>query len=814
MLKNYLKVALRSLFKRKAFTLINILGLATGMAICLMIILFIKSETGYDASHKKADRIYRVVLERRYPDRSSHYSFIPQTIGEAIRREFPEVEESTRLFNFLGNGQFFVRVGDKIFEESKVLLADSNFFRVFTVNLLQGDANALMKPNTVVLNETTAKKYFGSVEKAFGKFLITDGDNNLQVSAVTADWPLNSHFSYDLLISTATFQNTRQPNYISFSAHTYLLLNPNANAAALQEKFSHIIKKYVSGEIQQNFGQSYADFIAAGNGYNYYLQPLKKIHLTSDLEGELSANGSLKTVYIFSLVALFILVIACTNFINLSTARSLERAREVGIRKTFGSLRKSLMTQFLIESVLVSLFSMICAAALIFLLLPLFNQLTGKSLQISDLISVSNIFFLLFFSTLVGLLAGTYPAFVLSSFNPIVVLKGSFKSNKVGLALRNGLVVFQFAITVVLIISAIIVNRQVNYMSGDKLGFKKDYIIIVERTDLVGDQTKAFKTELQKIAGVENVTGTTAMPGQQNYFGFSVQTLGSTEQMTGRAVITDPQFASTLDLQIIEGRFLSKDFSTDTLAMVLNEKAVEELKLKDPIGKILTVPDENFNAADGTILQYKVVGVTKDFHFQSLQQKIVPLIFLHAGRFGERMPVTAVRIKGDHFNSTIKNIESIWKKFVPARPFNYSFFDQQLKNQYLAEQTMQKIFTVFSSLAIFIACLGLLGLAAYTTQQRLREISIRKVLGAGMGNIFMLLSTDFLKLVLFATLIAFPVAWWAMYSWLGDYAYRINIGWEVFVIAGGLALLIAMFTISYQAVKASVQSPVKSLRMD
>jgi len=457
---------------------------------------------------------------------------------------------------------------------------------------------------------------------------------------------------------------------------------------------------------------------------------------------------------------------------------------------------------------------MVLALGIIFLLLPLFNQLSGKELTTLYFFSGGRILLLFLFALLVGTLAGLYPAFVLSSFKPILVLKGRFKSNKYGLGLRNGLVVFQFAISVVLIISTIIVNRQMKYMLGDKLGFKKDHVIVVERTDLLAQQTESFKTELLKIGGVENVSGTTAMPGQPNYFGITFQKSGTKEQMTGRGVITDEAFAKTIDLQLKEGRFFSKDFSTDSLSVVLNEKAVTELALKNPVGALLTSPDGQFNAPDGSPYQYTVVGVVKDFHFQSLHQPIAPLVFSNISKFGGIVPQMALRINAADFKNALSNLENLWKKFIPARPFHYSFLDQNLAKQYQQEQTTQKIFTIFSSLAIFIACIGLLGLAAYTTQQRSREISIRKVLGASVGNVVTMLSKDFLKLVLIAAFFAFPLAWWAMNSWLQDFSYRINITWWVFVIAALLAILVALLTISFQAIKAATANPVKNLRTE
>ena len=434
MLKNFFKVALRNLLKRKTYTLINILGLATGMAVCLLIVLFVQSELNYDKQHEKAKDIYRLVLDRIYPGRTTSYAFIPQSIGAAVKTEFPEVKESVRFFSFTGdNGNFFLRIGDKVFEEKRVFAADSNFFRVFSTKMLKGDAaSALMKPNSVVINETTAKKYFGSVDAAFNKTFETDGNNNnnnvFQITAICADWPENSHFLFDILISTTGFDFTRELNYINFAAYTYLLLNPGTSARSLESKFPVIIKKYVAGDVEKRFAENFDQFIKEGNGYHYHLQPLQKIHLISDMEGELGTNGNMTAVYIFSIIAIFILFLACINFINLATARSVERAREVGIRKTFGSERKALVGQFLIESIVISFISVIVAFGLIALLLPLFNQLSGKSLSILYFVQPLNILFILAFAIVIGLIAGSYPAFVLSSFKPIMVLKGRFKS--------------------------------------------------------------------------------------------------------------------------------------------------------------------------------------------------------------------------------------------------------------------------------------------------------------------------------------------------------------------------------------------------
>ncbi|MBS4066455.1 MAG: ABC transporter permease [Chitinophagaceae bacterium] len=817
MFKNYFLVALRNIKKKKIYSAINILGLATGMAVCMLIVLFIKSETGYDTFHSNAGNIYRMVVERIYPGRTTYYSFIPQSYAAAAKQEFPEVKESVRVFDFLGGNNMQVKVGDKKFEEKRVLVADSNFFRVFSANFIAGNlTDALSKPNSVVLNETTAAKYFGTAEAAFNKTILPEGNNAepLLVTAVFKDWPEQAHFHFDLLLTTAGNRFVNNENYVNFAAHTYLLLNEKASAQQVQAKLPILVEKYAKNNIEKQFAQSYNSFKAAGNGYIYSLQPLTQIHLTSKMEGELEANGSLQAVYIFSIVALFILIIAGINFINLSTARSAERAKEVGIRKTFGSEKKSLVLQFLAESVLISTISMLLAAGLIYLLIPLFNQISAKELSIGMILTAPNIMLLVGFTLFTGLLAGLYPAFVLSSFKPITVLRGKFKSGNYGLALRNGLVVFQFAVSVILIVCTVVVNSQMNYMTSEKLGFNKENTIIIERTNLLQENTRAFKNELMKVAGVEKVSGTSSLPGQANFFGTSWQVMGKQDMVTGRGIITDANYQNALGIEMLQGRFFSDDFATDSLAVVINQKSAEAFGLTNPIGTRITSPDEFYNAPDGSTYVYTIIGVVKDFHYQSLHQPIAPLMFVNAKKFNDISFTTAVRIKADNFNASVKSIEAVWDKFIKEQPFHYAFLDKTVAQQYHAEARMQKIFTFFSSLAIFIACIGLLGLAAYATQQRTREISIRKVLGASSTGIVQLLSKQFAKLVVIAILIAFPVAWFAMNKWLQDFTYRIHLAWWMFVAAGGAALLIALLTISFQAIKAALANPVKSLRTE
>jgi len=816
MLHNYLKIAWRNLLKRKSNTLINVIGLSTGMAICMLLLLFINDEWRFDQFHEKKDRIYRLALERIYPGRSTFYSFIPASIGEAAKTEFPEIEESTRLLSARGFGSTFIKLGDKIFEEKEVIFADSNFFRVFTAPLLAGDSKtALEKPNSIVINRSSAIKYFGTTENIIGRTMEIEGQP-YNITGLSANWPDHAHFTFNLLISTNTLFQNAPKDYISFSSHTYLLLKENASAANLEAKLPQIVEKYVAGSIEKNFGQTYAQFKSSGNGYRYFLQPMTKIHLSSDMEGELGANGSERSVYIFLIIAVFILVIACVNFINLSTARSMERAKEVGIRKTFGSEKKSLIIQFLLESVLISIGSIILAIVLVILFVPFLNDLSGKHLSATYFLQPQILLLLGFFTLIVGLIAGLYPAFVLSSFKPIEVLRGKPGIKSGGVSLRNGLVVFQFATSIILIICTLVVNQQMDFVLSNKLGYKKDFVASIERTDLLGDKAEAFRNELLKIPGVEKVSGTTAAPGIENYFGQSFQLKGTTENRTGRGISTDESYLDVLSLSLVKGRFFNKSFGTDTLAIVLNEKAVAALGIKgDPIGVSLTSPDDQLNPPGGQSLNtYTVIGVIKDFHYQSLHQEVAPLFFMHIRKFTPIDPMLMVKMKPNQIPQTLKSIEATWNNFIKGRPMNINFLDQSLAKMYQSEQTMRKVFSAFSILAILIACMGLLGLIAYTTQLRTREIGIRKVLGASVGNILLLLGKNFLILISIASLIAFPLAWWAMHQWLQDFVYRIDMHWWLFLVAGVIALLIALITISFQATKAAIANPVKSLRTE
>jgi putative ABC transport system permease protein len=812
MLRNYFKVMVRNLLKRKAYTLINLLGLATGMAACLLMVLYLQNEFGYDEFQEKGNQVYRVALERKYPGRSAFFAEIPSSIGAAIQKEFPEVIQSTRMLDY---GPYAtLKIGDEEFNEKRLIAVDSNFFHVFSASFLLGDKNtALQNQNTAVINESTAIKCFGSVGNAMGKTFRPDSSQFYRITGICRDWPEKTHMQFDVLLSTTGLPEMKTPNYYLLSDYTYVLLNKNADPLALEAKLPMIVEKYVAPSIQKGFGETFQQFKSEGNGYRYFLQPVKKIHLYSDLIGEWRPNGSIAAVYLFLTVALFILFLACINFINLSTAISLERAKEVGIRKTFGSAKNTLIGQFLTESMVFSLVSMLIGMGLAKLAIPLINEVTGTGLSFAWFANPLRLLFLLVFALLIGIVAGVYPAFALSSFEPILVLKGRFKSGSRGIALRNSLVVFQFSISVILIIGTIVVNSQMRYVLGDKLGFNKDHVIVLETEPIQQTPRQSFMDELTKTGGVQSISQCSSLPDGLQISSTQLQVEGTKLFRTEQTLFADDKYADLLGLEVLQGRFFSKDFPTDSFAVVLNEEAVKDLQLKNPLGARIVSTKPLLNPRDEpTQTIYRVIGVVKDYHFQNLHNKIAPLVMLSAQKFGGSR--IAVKIKGDQFKASLFAIGKLWDHYDPKHPVQYSFLDQDLAAQYRVEQTTQKICSIFSLLAIFIACIGLFGLATYSTLQRIREIGIRKVLGATPARIIFILSNDFLRLVVISLMIAFPVAGWAMHKWLQNFAYRVDIDWWIFALAGGAAIFIAFATISFQAIKAALTNPIKSLRTE
>ena len=807
MIRNYSKTGFRSLLRQKAFSIINIIGLSVGLASVIMILLYVEDEYSFDKFHKKGDRIYKVFLERNYPDHVTLYAIIPHSFSEVMVSDFPEVENAVRMF--ANNNEILVTYTNeknklKSFEEDKFYLGDSTFFDVFDVRMVKGDpATAISNPQDLVITEETAFKYFGD-EDPLNKVIQSDF-GEFTVRGVCENIPENSHFDFDFIGALETFPFFQTTNFTGFSSHTYLLLADGANPKMLEDKFPQMVDTYAGPQIEQNLNTTYEEYVAAGNGYNYSLVNVRDIHLNPvKYESQMRQGGSRTYVYIFITTAILILLIACINLMNLATARSAERAKEVGIRKTLGSNKNQLIYQFLVESVIMSVISLIVAIGIIYFALPYFNGLAGKSLSISYTSMVLPAMFA--FAVVVGLLSGSYPAFILSGFNPAVVLKGNMQMGKDHSWLRNGLVTFQFFISIFLIIGTLVVHRQMEYVQNKNLGYDKNNLIIIERAGVLGNSLNTYIEESKTIAHVTGAAGSGSIPGKF-YTGMFLTTDGNSEIYTVNSMAIDDDYATNIGFEIIQGRGFSKDFN-DSLSILINEQAREMLELEDPVGMKLI----NNNGGNPPVsIQYEVIGVVKNFHYMSLHDEISPFVLLNSesGRGGVNF--ISVRVDGN-YQEVIAALEDKWILLAPEQPFKYSFMDESLAQQYISESNSANLLRMFAILAIIIACVGLFGLAAYTAGLRTKEIGVRKVMGASVFSVVAMLSKDFTILIMIAFVVAVPVSWVAMDNWLGNFAYRINIGIDVFAIGGISALLIAWITVSYQSIKAAIVNPVNSLR--
>ncbi|MBN3583174.1 ABC transporter permease [Algoriphagus aestuarii] len=806
MFKNYLKIALRNLQKNKVYSIINVLGLTLGFLCCMLIMLHVKDELSYDKFIPNHEQIHRVALERIYPDHVNFYSIIPHSFAEAMQEEIKGVEEATRIFYF-GTGNI-ISFEDTPYEEDFVAAVDSNFFNVFDFVLLQGNKEtALAEPNTVVISETASQKIFKG-QSAIGK-TIKQGQAEYEITGVVKDIPQNSHMKLDYLVSSSSFPFIDQENYTSFAAHTYLKIDPNVAPKDVENEIPALVTKYASGQIERNLGVSYADYTAAGNGYHYFLQPIADIHLHSNLEAEIKANGNYLYVYIFISIAAFILVLACINFINLATARSADRAKEVGVRKAMGSDRKQIITQFLLEAVLLTFISLLIGIVLVSFAVPFFNNLAQKSLVFDFNAMISAIPLLLLFGVVVGLLAGYYPAFHISKFNTISILKGKLNTSK-GNWLRNGLVVFQFGIAIVLISGTLIINDQINFIQSTSLGFNKENVLVLQRFGNQ-DNHNALKQEIENLPGVISAGKTSTMPGQGT-FGVQFTKPGGGDVLTTKGFAAEADFFSTIKIEALEGRVFDENFN-DSLSLILNRSAVKVFfGDENPLGQHLMTTN-NINGENVTS-ELTVVGVVEDFNFESLHTVVTPLAIFNTKNPAGFTNTLAIRYESNRQNEVLGAIEEKWANLSDGLPLSYYFLDNSLAELYKNERTSSKILGVFSILAILIACIGLFGLAAYTAFLRTKEIGVRKVLGASVGNIVLLLSLNFAKLVAIAFLFAVPIAWFAMDGWLDSFAFKIDLGIYVFLVAGILTLVIALLTVSYQAISAAIVNPVKSLKSE
>ncbi|MEJ7739014.1 MAG: ABC transporter permease [Chitinophagaceae bacterium] len=807
MLKNYLKVAFRNLWKNKFFSAINMLGLAIGISTCLLITLFVLDELSFDHYNENAGRIYRVNTDLKFGGAEQKFAVASAPLGFTMVNESPEIENAVRFRSY---GSSVIRKGDQNIKEDRIIYADSTLFDVFTLPIVSGHSKkALTEPNTLVISERIARKYFNRTNVA-GEILLFDNKTNYKITAVIRNIPPASHFNFDIFVSLSGLAESRDDNWLSFNFNTYLLLRKNVDPAFVESRFQQLIKKYTWPKVKQLMNITPEEFLKSGNYFNLSLMPLTAIHLHSDRIAELAPNGDIKMVYIFSAVAIFILLIACVNFMNLSTARSANRAKEVGIRKVLGTPRYKLIYQFLTESVLMSLFSFLIAIVICTLALPFFNELSYKELSLSPDQHPFLLVKLIACAIVIGLLAGSYPALYLSAFEPIVVLKGKLSTGFKSSVFRNSLVIFQFFISTLLIIGTIVIYRQLNYIQHKKLGFSKEQVIVVKDSYVLKDQVETFKNEVLKQPALVSATVSGYLPvpsGRSDSPFFPEGEIDNNKAVSMQYWSIDHDYINTMGMEIAQGRDFSKQFPTDSAGVIINESAAGLFSYTAPVGKkISVITDVN----TGKTKSYTILSVVKNFHFESLRQNIGALcLVLEPSNYA-----VSFRVKGGDMQKTVGEIERLWKKIAPGEMFNYSFLNEDFNAMYRSEQRMGSIAISFAFLAIFIACLGLFGLANYAAEQRTREIGIRKVLGASVANISAMLSKDFLKLVVIATIITFPIAWFIMHQWLQDFAYRTNISWWIFTIAGLIAITIALLTISFQAVKAALSNPVKSLRTE
>ena len=792
MLRNYVKVAIRNLVKHKFYGIINVLGLAIGMTCCLLIFLYVQHELSYDSFHTKKDRIYRMVTDIKTPTETLNINITSAPMAAYMKADFPEVEDMVRL----DDARLLIQRGKQTFQEDESMFADSTFFHVFDFTLLRGNPNtALVAPFSIVLTEDAAKKYFGD-EDPMGQRLRMDGEYDLTVTGVMQNMPENANFTFDVLLSLSTRLEKLDPDraeqWGNFGYESYVLLSEQANVSTLESKLSAFLRNYISSEDRDE-----------GMTYTLFLEPLTDVYFS---ERGAPQTGSLTNIKIFSVIAVFILLIACINFMNLATARATERAKEVGIRKVVGAVRRQLTVQFLCESLLLSLLAFIIALLASELLLPAFNRLAGKTVASSIL---QHTYYLPLFVGVVlsiGVLAGLYPALVLSRFKSVAIVKGRFSSSRRGVVLRKALVVTQFAISIMLIAGTAVVYTQLNYMRSQALGFNKDRVLVIDfRGDgAVREKIETFKQQLGNNPNVQSVSASSSVPGEGNAGAFTEieNPAGDMQASNVNLFYVDHDFLGQYEMSLAVGRTFSRDFVTDTSALIVNEALVRSYGYASPEDII----GRQFSQWG---VEGEIIGVVKDYHFRSLQEEIDPMTIRlepSNARF------ISLNLKGDDIPATVSALQQQWQMLAPQRPFNYFFLDEAFDQQYRAEVRFGQLFIYFAGLAIFIACLGLLGLISYTIVQRTKEIGIRKVLGATESSIVRLLSQDFLGLVLVAFVIAAPVAWYALSRWLEGFAYRVVMPWWIFALAGSLALLIALITVSFQSVKAALANPVDSLR--
>ena len=811
MIKNYLRSAWRNITRHKFISFINIFGLTIGLTCCLMIITYIINELSYDKFNANADRTYRVtrIFYSRDGSENLHLSAVAPPFGPLLKVAFPDIEKVTRVYP---NGTTVLKYKEKMFNEKNGAFADENFFDVFSVNVIRGDKKTALKdPYNVMITSEIAKKYFGDEDPINKTIILDNTKHEFKVTGVFEPFPQNSHMHPNILMSFNTLKDTLiygekqlETSYSNNSFYTYLLLPKNYNAEMVSRQLNNFLDKYVHMPgMPPNIKTSQTTKLT--------MEKLTDIHLKSHLDDEIEPEGSMTRVYIFSIIAVFILLIACINYMNLSTARSALRAKEIGVRKVIGAQRKEIIRQFLGESILVTWLALILAMIFTWLLLPYINGLSHLNLAFSNLFRWNILIGVLSLPFVIGLLSGIYPAIFMSSFKPVQVLKGMLKVGSGNISFRKVLVVVQFSISIILIVATTVVFQQLSYIQTKSLGFNKDHILVTTYSGTLTKQFESFRQELLKNPAVKSVGRSSRIPSGRLLDDQGAQVIDGGKsvptQIELKYITTDHEFMATYGMKLAAGRNFSRGFISDTANYVINETAVQQLGWKTPQNAISK--DLTYGGTKG-----KVIGVVHDFHFESLHQPIIPMVFLLPPPSSGYYNSISIKVDGNNVQSAISTVRDTWNHYVPNVPFDYTFLDDRFQKLYDAELQESQLVTIFSFLAIFIACLGLFGLSAFTISQRVKEIGVRKVLGASVPQIVVELSKDFLKLVIVAAVIALPVAWFFMHRWLLDFAFRIDLSWWVFLAAGIVAFIIAFATISLQTVKAANVNPVKSLRSE
>jgi putative ABC transport system permease protein len=809
MLKNFFLTTLRNISRNRIYAFINVFGLSIGLASSILILLFVTSELSYDNNQPKADHIYRLYLDGVLEGRELKGGHTSIASGPVFQQEIPEITEFAR---FKTTGQTILIYKEEKYIEDNFVYADSAVFRIFDFKMLEGNPEtALRDPNTIVLTQSLAKKIFGS-EEALNKVIAVNNDTIIYtVTGIVEDLPPNTHFKFSALASYHSLEESNRTFWLSNNVFTYLLFDEKAIPDEVQKKINEVSLKYIGPQLLQILGISIDQFEGSGNKYSLKIQKLRDIHLNNEIEGSFTPAHDSKYLTIFGFIAFLIMLVASINFMNLSTARSANRAKEVGIRKVLGSRKVLLIRQFLWESVVLTLISLLFGLLLVELLLPKFNELIELNLTINYFSHWYIIPGLLGITMFVGLLSGSYPSFVLSSFKPIEVLKGDFNKGKKGGLFRNILVILQFSISIIIIAGTLMVYKQLNFMLNKDLGFKKDQIVIINRIWPLNDQIETFMQEAEKLSGIANASNSTQYPGEvNNDNGFAIK--GRDKAKTYLLVTnwTDYDYIETYQVPMVQGRFFSQDFGSDSSACIINETAARDFEIEKPLETTFLQPgnEEGFR-------ELKVIGVMKDYHLTSLREQIRPAIFILKpkdwwGGYGN------LRLTGEpsSYKNTIEQVEKLWNKFAPGEPFLYFYLDDHFRQLYNEEIRTGRISMIFSILAILIASLGLFGLTLFTTEKRIKEIGIRKVMGASVKNVVFLILKDISILLLMSTALAWTASYFIMENWLQAFPYKVNIGVSIFLLSAGMACLISFITVGIQAYRAAIKNPADILHYE